>query len=67
MSQHGLAWRVGLNQSTISRLENGKLQSLRFKNLALIAGVLSLPPDFFLVGGPPAPTRRMPHQPPRVV
>ena len=62
MSQHGLAWRVGLHQSTISRLENGKLQSLRFRNLALVVGVLNMPPEFFLSGGPPAPKRRMPHQ-----
>ena len=63
ISQRQLAWRTGLSQSTISRLEAGKLQALGFRKLALIAGVLNLGPDFFMQGGPPPPTRRLPGQP----
>ncbi len=64
LSQRQLAWRVGLNQSTVSRLENGTLRGISFKNLATIVGVLSASPGFRIVGGPPAPTRRLPGQQP---
>jgi len=64
LSERQLAWRVGLAQSTISRLENGKLRGIRFKRLAAIVAVHSSGPDFRLADGPPAPTRRLPGQPP---
>jgi transcriptional regulator with XRE-family HTH domain len=43
LSQRGLAARVGLNQSTISRLETGQLRGLRLKTLARIFGILHDP------------------------
>ncbi|MBI2762764.1 MAG: helix-turn-helix transcriptional regulator [Chloroflexi bacterium] len=62
LSQRQLGWRVGLHQSTISRLENGSLRGIGFKNLAAIIGALSRSPHFRLVEGPPAPSRRLPGQ-----
>ena len=49
LSQRQLALKVGLNQSTISRLETGLLRSLRLVTLARIIGVLHDP----LLGEPP--------------
>jgi transcriptional regulator with XRE-family HTH domain len=40
MTQRQLGALTGLNQSTISRLERGKLPGLSMKNLATIVGVL---------------------------
>ncbi len=40
LSQRQLAAKVGLNQSTISRLETGQLRSLRLATLAMVIGVL---------------------------
>ena len=62
ISQRQLAWRTGLSQSTISRLETGKLQALGFRKLSLIAGVLNLGVEAFVQGGPRPPTRRLPGQ-----
>lgn len=64
LSQRQLVWQVGLAQSTISRLENGKLRGVTFKNLATIIGVLSKGPDFRLADEPPKPMRRLPGQGP---
>jgi transcriptional regulator with XRE-family HTH domain len=60
-SQRQLGWLVGVNQSTIARLERGTLSGIRLSNLARILGQLSVPPDALLVAqGPPPPTRRLP-------
>jgi transcriptional regulator with XRE-family HTH domain len=60
-SQRQLGWMVGVNQSTIARLEGGTLSGMRLSNLARILGQLSLPPSALLVErGPPGPTRRLP-------
>lgn len=65
LSQRQLAWRVGLSQSTISRLETGSLRGLRLKNLALIIGALRLDPRFVQPDEPAPPRRRLPGQRPR--
>jgi transcriptional regulator with XRE-family HTH domain len=62
ISQRQLAWRVGVNQSTISRLETGKLRAVRMTTLARIIGVLRLDPATLVPGEPIDPTRRMPGQ-----
>ena len=62
LSQRQLAWRVGLSQSAISRLETGTIQGLRLRTLGRIAGVLEASPGYEFPGGPPAPTRRLPGQ-----
>lgn len=61
-SQRQLAWRIGISQSVISRLETGKLQGLRLRTLARIVGVLEAGAGYEFPGGPPAPTRRLPGQ-----
>ena len=43
LSQRALAARAGVNQSTISRLETGKLSGLRLRRLARILGILQDP------------------------
>jgi ribosome-binding protein aMBF1 (putative translation factor) len=63
VSQRQLAWQVGLAQSTISRLETGKLRAMCMVTLARIVGALNLGPAFALPGGPTPPTRRLPGQP----
>ena len=60
LSQEQLAFRAGLNLSTVSRLENGRLPTMRIATLARIVGVLELGPRFLFPGDPPAPTRRLP-------
>ena len=62
LSQRQLAWRVRVAQSTISRLENGKLRGIGFKKLATIVAVLSEARGFQLAGEPASPTRRLPGQ-----
>lgn len=62
LSQRQLAWRVGMSQSTISRLESGTLRGMRLPKLALIIGALRLDPRFTRSGEPPAPRRRLPGQ-----
>lgn len=60
ISQRQLGFRVGLNQSTISRLETGHLRTMRMVTLARIIGALNLGSDFAFPGEPPGPTRRLP-------
>ena len=62
VTQRQLAWRTGVNQSTISRLETGRLRTMRMITLARIIGVLNLPADFLFPGEPPPATRRLPGQ-----
>ena len=56
LTQRELAARCGLHQSTISRLENGGLRTLRLRTLALILGVLYDP----TLADEPPPTRWSP-------
>ena len=60
LTQRQLAFRAGLNQSTISRLERGELHAMRLVTLARIVAVLRLGDTFALPGEPPAATRRLP-------
>jgi transcriptional regulator with XRE-family HTH domain len=53
LSQRQLARMAMLNQSTISRLENGQLRLFRFQRLALVFGALNDP----LLGRKPRPNR----------
>jgi len=62
MSQRQLAWRVGLAQSTISRVERGTLRGIGFKRLSAIVAVLSNGRDIRFAEGPRAPQRRLPGQ-----
>jgi transcriptional regulator with XRE-family HTH domain len=62
VSQRQVATFSALNQSTISRLESGRLRSMRMVTLARVLGVLNMPPDYLQPGAPPAPTRRLPGQ-----
>lgn len=63
LSQRQLAARVGLCQSTISRLETGTLRGIRFKGLALIVGVIRMSPVYEFPDDPSPPSRRLPGQP----
>lgn len=60
MTQRQLAWRIGVSQSFISRLETGTLHGLRLRTLARIVGVLEASPGYEFRGGPPPPRRRLP-------
>ena len=62
MSQEQVAWRALVCQSTISKLETGKLQGMRLRTLARIVGVTRVPADAVLADMPPSPTRRLPGQ-----
>ena len=41
-SQRGLGLRAGLSQSTISRIETGKLRTMRFRTLLRLLGALDV-------------------------
>jgi transcriptional regulator with XRE-family HTH domain len=60
LSQQQLAWRTGVAQSTISRLETCRLRSMKIGTLARIVGVLDLGSGFLVPDEPPGPTRRLP-------
>ena len=63
-SQRQLSWLVGVNQSTISRLEKGTISGMRYSTLMRILGELSVPREALLLeDGPPSPTRRLPRLP----
>jgi ribosome-binding protein aMBF1 (putative translation factor) len=53
LSQRQLAALAGMNQSTISRLENGQLRHFKFQRLATVIGVINDP----LLGRPARPNR----------
>ena len=61
-TQRQLGWRAGVNQSTISRLETGRLRTMRMVTLARIIGVLRLPAEWAFPDEPPPATRRLPGQ-----
>ena len=67
LSQQQLGWYVGLDQTTISRLETAKLKGMRFKLLARLIGMLSSGDAFELPGAPSRSPRTLPgqHQPAR--
>lgn len=61
MSQRQLAWRCGVTQSTVSRLECGSLTGMRLSTLArLEAALVGRYRDDGLLDPPPAPRRRLP-------
>jgi transcriptional regulator with XRE-family HTH domain len=62
MTQQHLAWRVGVSQSAISRLETGTIQGMRRATLSSIVGLIRLGADYTFPDGPPPPTRRRPGQ-----
>ena len=53
LTQRHLARLAGMNQSTISRLETGRLRYLRFQRLATVFGILYDP----MLGRAPRPNR----------
>lgn len=62
LSQRQLGWRVGLNQSTISRLETGQLRTMRMITLARIMGTVRMRSADLFPDEPPSPTRKLPGQ-----
>jgi transcriptional regulator with XRE-family HTH domain len=62
LTQQQLGWRVGVEQSTISRLETGKTQGMRYATLCRLVGIIQLSPDYRFPGGPPPSKRRLPGQ-----
>jgi transcriptional regulator with XRE-family HTH domain len=60
LTQRQLAFRAGINQSTLSRLERGRLHAMRLVTLARIVGALAHGSAFVLPGEPPSATRRLP-------
>jgi transcriptional regulator with XRE-family HTH domain len=62
MSQRQLAWRALVSQSTISKLETGKLQGMRLGTLARIVGILRVGVTNDDPNPPPPPSRRLPRR-----
>ena len=60
LSQRQLGWRTGVGPSTISRLENGRLPTMKVGTLARIVFVLELGPRFLFPGDPPQTKRELP-------
>jgi transcriptional regulator with XRE-family HTH domain len=60
LSQQQLAFRTGVNQSTISRLENARLRTMKICTLARIMVVLELGAGYLFPGEPTGPSRRLP-------
>ena len=60
LSQGQLGARTGLHQSTISRLETGRLRTMRMVTLARLIGVLRLGADRLFPDEPAPPTRHLP-------
>ena len=63
LTQRQLAFHVGFNQSTISRLERGQLRAMRLTSLARVLGRLNVSPDALAPGAPPSTRRRLPGEP----
>jgi DNA-binding Xre family transcriptional regulator len=64
LTQRQLAWRTGVDQSTISRLENARISTMKLSTLARIIGTLELGPRFLFPRDPLPPTRRLPGEKP---
>lgn len=62
LSQRQLGWRCGLHQSTISRLETGRLRTMRMVTLARVMGTVLLTSDQLFPDDPPVSRRRLPGQ-----
>jgi transcriptional regulator with XRE-family HTH domain len=62
LTQVQLGYRAGLNQSTISRLETGRLRTMRMVTLARILGVLRVAPETLVPGEPTRSARRLPRE-----
>lgn len=72
LTQRQLAWATGISQSTISKLETGRLRGMRLRTLAAIIGVLrmnnagSTSPGWHALGSgdrePPRSHRSLPGQ-----
>jgi transcriptional regulator with XRE-family HTH domain len=60
LSQQRLGFRTGLNQSTISRLENARLRTMKICTLARIMVVLELGAAYLFPSEPTGPSRRLP-------
>ena len=63
ISQHSLARVVGVDQSVISRLENGKLAGLRLRNLGAVIAALDGRVEFWMGRAAVLATRRLPRNP----
>ena len=63
LSQQQLGWYVGLDQTTISRLETARLKGIRFKVLARLVGMLASGDAFVLENAPTRSNRRLPGEP----
>ena len=61
ITQHTLAKVIGVDQSVISRLENGKLSGLRFRNVGAIVAALDPYAEYWLGHAVPA-SRRLPRK-----
>ena len=60
MTQRQIAWRVGVSQSTISRLETGTIQGMRLATLSRIVGLIRIGSAYDFPDGPPPSMRRLP-------
>jgi transcriptional regulator with XRE-family HTH domain len=60
LSQRQLAWRSLLAQSTISKLETGRLRGMRLQSLARLFGVLRVGVSLGGLPEPSPPRRRLP-------
>lgn len=60
LSQLQLGWYVGLDQTTISRLETAKLKGIRFKALTRLIGMLASGDAFVLEYAATRSARRLP-------
>lgn len=60
LTQQQLASRVAVTQPTISKLETGRTQGMRFKTLCRLVGILQIGEEYRFPDGPPPATRRLP-------
>ncbi|HEX5591709.1 MAG TPA: helix-turn-helix domain-containing protein, partial [Candidatus Limnocylindrales bacterium] len=60
LTQQQLASRVAVTQPTISKLETGQTQGMRFRTLCRLVGILQIGEEYRFPDGPPPATRRLP-------
>ena len=60
LTQQQVAWRVGVSQSAISRLETGTIQGMRLATLSRIVGLIRLGSAYDFPDGPAPSMRRLP-------